>query len=273
MRLTIPTLVFACTCVLLADTLELRDGRTVKGTYLGGSSRQIRMETGDRVETFSVTDVRALRFDQDGEMQFKRSGLSTRPAESATGNILRPDPAPTPAPAPAPSSAPSREVPAGTTVVIRMIDPVDSENASIGQKFAATMDEPVTAGSATLIPKGADVVVKLIEDTESGKLSGKAELALALESIRVDGRVLNVAADEVRRQSESRSKKSAVVIGGATALGAIVGAIAGGGSGAAIGAASGAGAGTAVQVLTKGQRVRIPSETRLSFTLQDPLRL
>ena len=106
MRLTIPTLVFACTCVLSADTLELRDGRTVKGTYLGGSSRQIRMETGDRVETFSVTDIRALRFEQDGDMQFKRSsGLSTRPAESATGNILRPDPAP--APAPAAASAPS----------------------------------------------------------------------------------------------------------------------------------------------------------------------
>ncbi|MFN0166656.1 MAG: hypothetical protein ACKV22_09515 [Bryobacteraceae bacterium] len=271
MRLAIPTLVFACTCMLWADTLELRDGRTVKGTYLGGSSRQIRMETGDRVETFSVTDVRALRFEQEGEMQFKGSGLSTRPAESATGNILRPDP-PVTQPGAAPP-APAREVPAGTAIVIRMIDPVDSENASVGQKFAATLDEHVAGAGKTLIPKGSEVVVKLIEDTESGKLTGKTELALALESIRVDGRTLNVAADEVRRQSESRSRKSAVVIGGATALGAIVGAIAGGGGGAAIGAVSGAGAGTAVQVLTKGQRVRIPSETRLSFTLQDPLRL
>ena len=39
------------------------------------------------------------------------------------------------------------------------------------------------------------------------------------------------------------------------------------------GAASGAGAGGAVQVLTKGQRVRIPAETRLSFTLQNPVRI
>jgi hypothetical protein len=61
------------------------------------------------------------------------------------------------------------------------------------------------------------------------------------------------------------------VVGGATALGAIIGALAGGGLGAAIGAASGAAAGTGVQVITKGQRVKIPSETRLFFTLQQPI--
>jgi hypothetical protein len=33
----------------------------------------------------------------------------------------------------------------------------------------------------------------------------------------------------------------------------------------------GGGAGTGVQVLTKGQQVKIPSETRLDFTLQQPL--
>jgi len=44
--------------------------------------------------------------------------------------------------------------------------------------------------------------------------------------------------------------------------------LAGGGKGAAIGTVAGAGAGTAAEVATKGQRVHIPSETRLTFTLQ-----
>ena len=39
------------------------------------------------------------------------------------------------------------------------------------------------------------------------------------------------------------------------------------------GPGAGAGAGTVAQVATKGQRVRIPSETRLTFTLQQPVRL
>jgi hypothetical protein len=61
------------------------------------------------------------------------------------------------------------------------------------------------------------------------------------------------------------------VVGGGTALGAIIGALAGGGRGAAIGAASGAAVGAGAQVITKGQQVKIPSETRLSFTLQQPI--
>ena len=54
-------------------------------------------------------------------------------------------------------------------------------------------------------------------------------------------------------------------------LGALLGGIFGHGKGAAIGSIAGAGAGTAVQVSTKGQQVKIPSETKLDFTLKDPV--
>ena len=54
-------------------------------------------------------------------------------------------------------------------------------------------------------------------------------------------------------------------------IGAIIGAVAGGGKGAAIGAGVGAGGATAVQVLTKGEKLKIPSETKLEFTLRAPL--
>ena len=54
-------------------------------------------------------------------------------------------------------------------------------------------------------------------------------------------------------------------------VGAVIGAIAGGGKGAAIGAGSGATLGTLGEVFTSGQRVRVPSETRLTFRLQQPL--
>jgi hypothetical protein len=63
------------------------------------------------------------------------------------------------------------------------------------------------------------------------------------------------------------------VIGGGAALGAIIGAVAGGGKGAAIGAGSGAALGTGAEVLTSGQKVKIPSETRLTFRLQSPVQL
>lgn len=80
--------------------------------------------------------------------------------------------------------------------------------------------------------------------------------------------IVPIATGDYDVAGSSRGKQSAERIGGGAALGAIIGAIAGGGKGAAAGAAIGGGAGTAVQVLTKGQQVRVPSETVLDFTLQ-----
>jgi hypothetical protein len=60
-------------------------------------------------------------------------------------------------------------------------------------------------------------------------------------------------------------------VGGGAVLGAIIGGIAGGGKGAAIGAGAGSAAGAGVQVLTRGQQVKVPSETLLEFRLQQPV--
>jgi YmgG-like glycine-zipper protein len=143
----------------------------------------------------------------------------------------------------------------------------------VGQTFQASIDEPVLVDGRTVIPRGADVVVKLVDDKESGRLTGRAELALILSSVKVNGRVVDINTQAVTRASESRTGDTAKKAGGGAALGAIIGAIAGGGKGAAIGAAAGAGAGTAVQVVTGGQKVHIPSETRLTFTLDTPVKL
>lgn len=253
-----------------ADTLTLRNGKVVQGTYLGGTARQIRMAVGDRIETYDVSEVVRLEFE----------GASKEEAQAPTATPSTPLAAPVRSPIgpiqgtqPARAEAPPSEIPAGTTLVVRMIDSVDSEKHRPGQTFRASLDEPVVVGGRTVIPAGADVVTRLVEIKDPGRLTGGGHLTLDLDSITVNGRTIQVAAREVTQAGRSRTGESAKVIGGTAALGAIIGAIAGGGRGAAIGAASGAGAGTAIQVLTSGPRVRIPSETRLTFTLQQPLRL
>jgi hypothetical protein len=164
-------------------------------------------------------------------------------------------------------------LPAGTNLTIRMIDAVDSEKNRVGETFQASMDEPVMLNGETVIPRGADVVVKLVDAKESGKLAGKAELTLDLVSVKVNGQMVDVNTQTATQASAGRGGRTAKMAGGGAALGAIIGAIAGGGKGAAVGAAAGAGAGVGAEVLTKGQRVRIPSETRLTFTLDTPVRI
>ena len=255
--------------LLSADTLVTRSGRRVEGTYLGGTARQIRIDTGERTETFDVTEVTEIRF---GDTTPAPAAAAATPKTRERIPLTQPERSVAAANT-APATASGREIPSGTPLVVRMIDDVDSERDSVGQTFRASLDEPVMVNGETLVPRGADLVIKLVEDKQSGKLTGKTELTLDVQSLLVNGRTIDVATESVTQASESRTNQTAKVAGGTTALGAIIGAIAGGGKGAAIGAVSGAAAGGAVQVLTKGQRVRIPSETRLSFTLQQPVRL
>lgn len=253
-------LILATATLGLADTLYLKDGRTVAGTYLGGTSRQVRMETSDRVESYDVSDV--------SRIEFQSAPAPAPPVPRERVRLLRDDERSTPPPA-----SSSLTIPAGTALKIRMIDSVDSEVSQLGQTFQASLDDPIMVDGETVVPRGADVVVKLVEDRQSGKIAGRTELTLDLASIRVNGRMVDLVTEDVTTSSESRTGRSTKVIGGTAVVGAILGGIFGGGKGAAIGATSGAGAGTAVQVLTKGQRVKIPAETRLSFTLQNPVRI
>jgi hypothetical protein len=229
-----------------ADTVTLKDGRFITGTYLGGSSSEIKLGIGDQVRTLDREDIIGIQFGVLSN-QGLREGV--------------------------PAAAGGLTLPAGTKLVIRMIDAVDSERNAVGQTFAASLDEPVMIDGQTVIPRGADVVIKLVDDRQSGKLTGRTTLTLDLVSLKIDGRMVDVNTETVKEESGSRGARTAKVAGGGAALGAIIGAIAGGGKGAAIGLGAGAAAGAGVEIVTKGERVRIPSETRLTFVLENSVRL
>jgi len=253
--------VIACLAIaslLPADTLILRNGSTIHGKFVSGDERSIRFSTGSQVNTYDLVDIDNVRFD----------------GTVAANTPPPPPPAPPVAVAAVPAAPPAgMGIPAGTEISVRTIDSIDSERDRRGQTYRASIDQPVIVGGQTVVPRGADAVIMLSDAQESGKIEGKTVLTLELRSITVNGRTYDSTSSTVSRESGSRGSRSAKVIGGTAALGAIIGAIAGGGKGAAIGAGSGAAVGTGVQVATSGQRVRVPAETLLTFTLQSSVDL
>jgi hypothetical protein len=288
MRLIYAGIALACASLGFADTITLKSGRVINGTYLGGTARTVRVDDGVNVRTVDVTDIARIEFGgssaessarypdrssntptlRRAESSSSNDSDSDRPVLRRAENVMRPDPA-TPPPAPAMVSG---TLPAGTNLVIRMIEGVDSETNRVGQTFRASMDQPVMVDGQTMIPRGADAWVKLVDAKDSGKLAGRAELALALQSVSINGHMVDINTQSINKESGSQGEKTAKVAGGTAAVGAIIGAIAGGGKGAAIGAGAGAAAGAGSQVILGGQRVRIPSETRLTFVLDNPTR-
>lgn len=165
-------------------------------------------------------------------------------------------------------------IPAGTVISVRTVDSIDSAVNHTGDEISATVNSPIAEQGQLVIPRYAKARLRLVSDRNAGRIRGRSEVQLRLVSVTVGGKAYAVSSGVYQQQAKtSRGKQTAERAGIGAAVGGIIGAIAGGGKGAAIGAGVGAGAGTGVQVATKGQPVRIPSETLIDFTLRSPLRV
>jgi len=264
-----------------ADTLELKNGSVIKGTFIGGSEAQLSFRVGSTVQHYAVADISSLKFDADSSRAPVDSGFAPRPRPEPN----YPEPASRPAPNYAESAPPAPvrstpapvisgdrvSVPTGTRLTIRTIDAIDSDHNRVGDKFAATLDQPLYVNDVLVVPKGADVYGRLEEAKEAGHLAGKAQLRLSLTGIVINGQTYALSTGDYELSGKSRTANTAKKVGGGAAVGALIGAVVGGGKGAAIGAGVGAGAGTAVQVATQGEQVHVPSETLLEFALDQPV--
>jgi hypothetical protein len=280
----------------LADTLVLKNGTKIKGFFEGGSSRVVKFrEPEGTAKDYDILQVQEIVFD---------AADIPAPTPATTA-------APTPTPAPAPSTAPASTpataaasetptadsgprlrpaserppaqppvasaanagytLPTGSKITIQLVDSISSDTSKAGSTFIAVLDQPLTVDGIEIAPRGADVRGRITAANDAGAISGKSELGLELTQLYVNGIPYALSTSEYSQAGESRTGETVKRAGIGAGIGAVIGAIAGGGKGAAIGAGVGGGAGTASQVLTKGEKLNIPSETKLEFTLRSPL--
>ena len=161
-------------------------------------------------------------------------------------------------------------VPAGTRILVRMVDSIDSTKNKVGDKFTATLETNLMAVDTVVVPKGATVYGRLANASSAGRMSGSSQLTLELTDIVVRGTAYPILTSSYEVKGKGEGGKTTKKVVGGAGLGALIGGIAGGGKGAAIGAASGGALGAGVAASKKGQQLSIPSETLLEFRLQQP---
>ena len=156
--------------------------------------------------------------------------------------------------------------------MVRTIDSISTKTAKAGDRFEATLHQPLKDGDWIIAPKGSKVIGEVVDADAGGRVKGRATLSLALRSIQTaDGEPVAVRTESLSSQAKSSSKKDALKVGIGAGIGAAIGAIAGGGKGAAIGAASGGAAGTGLVLATRGEAAVVPSESLLTFQLAAPV--
>jgi hypothetical protein len=233
--------------VAQADVLELKNGQVLTGSYAGGTAGTIRFQTSQGVQVIETSQALALTFTAGG-------------APTATTSVAPMAPAPA-APAPAPSTV---SVPAGTTLLVRMLDGASS-NDSKGKRFTTTLESDLIIDGRMVARAGTKVYGRVENAQRAGRFAGQSSLDLRLTELTVGGSFVPIMTGPYAQAGERSMRKTAR----GAAAGAAIGAIADGGDGAAKGAAIGA----VASGLKKGQAIVVSPGTLLEFNLQQPLTL
>jgi BON domain len=284
------TLVVVGALALSAPLLRGQDAQTPPSTNdqqsaPAGNDQTITDDINGKLFADSVLKTRDIRVTTQDAVVTLRGSVATRLEKSAVDRIASTEPGvqkvidslaitgdtATPPPVGAPAQPGGLTVPAGSVVTVRMIDSIDSRKNQPGQEFDATVETPVASGSTVAIPKDSPAKVRLVTANNSGRIEGSAQLELELMSITVNGVPYQVQSGFYQQHGSSRGQRTAEAGGAGAVIGGLIGAIAGGGKGAAIGAGSGAAIGAGSQVAMHGSSIRIPSETKIDFTLKQPI--
>jgi hypothetical protein len=161
-------------------------------------------------------------------------------------------------------------LPAGTQILVRMLDTVDSSQNPQGYRFTTVLETNLAFNGSVIVPAGNTVYGRLAAAKQAGRATGSSNLTLELTDIVVHGTAYPILTSDYEVKGSSSGKRTAKRLLGGAGLGAAIGAMAGNaGKGAAIGATAG-GVGSVVQ---KGQAIKVPSETLIQFRLQQPASL
>jgi len=164
-------------------------------------------------------------------------------------------------------------VPAGTRLLVRMVDSVDSSKQKAGYRFTATLEANLQAYDVTVAPKGTTLYGVLAAASSSGKFKGSSQLTLELTDIVINGTAYPLMTTDYEVKGKGEGGETTKKVVGGAGLGALIGGIAGGGKGAGIGALAGLATGTAIAATKKGEQVVVPSEALLEFRLEHPTEL
>ena len=237
------------------QTIVLRDGTQINGRIesSGDHTLTFRNERGE-LRTFDFDQMQSINFaqgrdfDRDRDRDNDRDRANRGEGREAAFVVL----------------------PAGTEIAVRSIADIDSIDARDARTYPAEVSRDVADAEGRIVIPRESPALLVVRDV------GEHHIALDLESVTIDGRSYRVDTSDLTEHSREglgANKRTGEFVGGGAAFGTVLGAIAGGGKGAAIGAIAGAGAGASAEILTRGDHVRVPAETLLTFRLDQPVNL
>ena|SRR5882724_9048222 len=183
------------------------------------------------------------------------------------------------------------EIPKGTHVLLKMVNSINTRTAEEGNQVYLQTASPIAVDGQILVPTGAYVQGSVSRAKHSGRVSGRAELAIRIESLtlpsgktfKISPRLTAVDANESDQKVESventvkqgadyskDAQRVAILAGSGAGLGGLTDRS---WKGAGIGAGAGSAVGLATVLLTRGREVELKQGSTLDVVFDRPIAL
>jgi hypothetical protein len=233
-----------------ADTLVLKDGRVLQGTFKGATDTMIKLEVDGKIQEIALADITTLTFSPRAATTetAKPVGAATAGATTAGGAAATT----------APAKASPGTIPAGTKLMLKTTDAIGTASHRKGAKVTAALDNDIAVDGKVILPKGT-VVYGTVTESRGGRVVGGSALVMTFTQVSVNNQLIAITTDQIGAQTEPGGTAKKV------GAGALIGAAAGdAGAGAAVG-------GAVALLAAKGNHLAIPPGSLAEVTLTQPV--
>jgi hypothetical protein len=234
----------------LADTIVLKDGRVLQGTFKGGTASVLQFEVNGKIQDLAIGEITSLTFSphaqQPAAAQTQTTAATAAGAATATSTA-------------APQTAGTGTVPAGTKLMLKTKDAISTASHQKGAKFTAILETDLAVAGKMVVPKGTLVYGTVLESS-GGKRVGVQRLVVTFTDLSINNQMVPIVTDDVG--AEGGRGGAAKTVG----AGALIGAAAGD-------AAAGAAVGGALALLGGGGQIQIPANTLVEVSLKQAVTL
>jgi effector-binding domain-containing protein len=224
-----------------ADTLILKNGLKLEGKFKGGTTTAIQFETSGSVQEVALSDIQTITFSQTAAKEPAAAAAVATPAASAvsTGQV--------------------KSIPAGTKMMVKFTESVNTMENATGSKFKAALEQNLTVNGVVVAPKGTLVYGTVLESV-GGRRVGKQRIMVTFDQISINNQMVSIKTDDLG--AEGGRGGAARKVG----AGALIGAAAGdAGAGAAVGAG--------LALLGGGKHIQIAPGTLAEVSIKETVTL
>ncbi len=221
----------------LADTLVLKDGKVLQGTFKGGTDSAVKIEVNGAIQEVAVGDITSLTFSP-------RAAQAAAPAEAGVAVA-------------AVSSKGPITIPAGSKMTLRTKEAVATSTHQAGSKFTAELETDLVVNGVMAVPRGTVVYGKVLESI-GGRRVGMQRIVVTFSDLSINNQLVPIVTDDAGAEGGRGGAAKAV------GAGALIGAAAGdAGAGALVGAG--------VALLAGGKHIQVPAGTLVEVSLKQPV--